>query len=117
MIERAVILGHGERLELATALGVQQSRLGRLGMPDEPPVIWAVSEPSGTAGLASLDQAITEHLRRALTLTGGRVDGPQGAARLLQVNPSTLRAKLRKYRIDPAAFRQRGVDRPEYSAA
>jgi hypothetical protein len=31
-----------------------------------------------------------------LTLTGGRIEGPRGAARLLDMHPSTLRFHLKK---------------------
>jgi transcriptional regulator with GAF, ATPase, and Fis domain len=34
------------------------------------------------------------------------VEGPQGAARLLDINPHTLRSRMRKLGIDPAPFRQ-----------
>jgi len=33
------------------------------------------------------------------------VEGPAGAARLLRVNPHTLRARMRKLKIAWAAFR------------
>jgi DNA-binding protein Fis len=32
-------------------------------------------------------------------MSGGRVGGKQGAARLLQINPYTLRKKMKKLRI------------------
>jgi DNA-binding NtrC family response regulator len=44
----------------------------------------------------SLDQAISRHIRQALEATGGRVGGEKGAAKLLSMNPSTLRTKMRK---------------------
>jgi len=37
--------------------------------------------------------------------TAGRVDGPHGAARILRINPHTLRARMRKLRIDWRRFR------------
>ena len=36
------------------------------------------------------------HIRRVLAMTGGRVTGRGGAAELLDMNPSTLRARMRK---------------------
>lgn len=44
----------------------------------------------------SLDRATAAHIHRVLALTRGRVDGPEGAARVLKVNPSTLRHRMRK---------------------
>lgn len=101
VLERAVILGHGGRLDLDTALGVQGAR------PPQPPATGWRGEDSGAARLDSLDAVIQRHLEQALEATGGRVDGRRGAALLLGLNPSTLRAKLRKYRIDPREFRSR----------
>jgi hypothetical protein len=38
-------------------------------------------------------------------VTGGRVEGPYGAARLLDINPHTLRGKMRKLDIAWRQFR------------
>ncbi len=46
-----------------------------------------------------LDQAISRHIMQALEATGGRVGGEKGAAKLLNMNPSTLRTKMRKLDI------------------
>lgn len=103
VLERAVILGGGARLELETALGAGIARKPRT--PTAPAHTGTL--PSGIAAeaIAPLDQVIAGHIERALRATGGRVDGPHGAARLLRVNPSTLRAKLRKHRIEAADHR------------
>ncbi|GER08751.1 hypothetical protein GCM10007972_27600 [Iodidimonas muriae] len=98
VLERAVILGHGRHLDLQTALGVQLLRPESRDSDSD-------SAGSGNADLESLDVVIAAHLRRALTRTRGRVDGAQGAASLLGLNPNTLRGKLRRYRIDPAKYR------------
>jgi transcriptional regulator with GAF, ATPase, and Fis domain len=100
VLERAVILGHGRDLDLDTALGVQLVK-SRRPMGHEP----AVAAEYPAAALETLDKMVAQHLTRALTATRGRIDGPRGAARLLGLNPSTLRAKLRKHGIDSARFR------------
>lgn len=100
VLERAVILGHGRHLDLQAALGVQLLRPDRRdNSPDT-----AINE---STGIEPLDTVIAAHLKRALTRTRGRVDGARGAASLLGLNPNTLRGKLRRYRIDPAKYRQR----------
>ncbi|WP_421899722.1 sigma-54 interaction domain-containing protein [Maridesulfovibrio sp.] len=43
-----------------------------------------------------LEQTIKEAIVSALAKTGGRINGPGGAAELLDLNPSTLRSKMRK---------------------
>jgi transcriptional regulator with GAF, ATPase, and Fis domain len=45
------------------------------------------------------------HIERALSATHGRIEGRFGAARILGINPYTLRARMRKLRIDWRAFR------------
>jgi transcriptional regulator with GAF, ATPase, and Fis domain len=45
------------------------------------------------------------HIEKALAACRGRVDGPAGAARLLGINPATLRSRMRKLGIDWRRFR------------
>lgn len=49
--------------------------------------------------ILSLDQAIKTHIQNAMKISKGKVEGPDGAAELLRVHPSTLRAKMRKLNI------------------
>jgi transcriptional regulator with GAF, ATPase, and Fis domain len=100
VLERAVILGHGHELDLDTALGVQLVRTPRPS-GTEPAV--AKDYPAGS--VEPLDTVVAQHLTRALVAARGRIDGPRGAARLLGLNPSTLRAKLRKHGIDSGRYR------------
>ena len=96
VIERAAILGQGERLEIGAALGLAP-------MPGRN----ADSAPRETRrAFSTLEQTMADHIRTALRRTLGRVEGPQGAARLLGINPHTLRSRMRKLGIDPAPFRQ-----------
>jgi len=46
-----------------------------------------------------LDAMISEHIKGALKLAGGKIEGKGGAADLLGLHPSTLRGKMRKYGI------------------
>jgi transcriptional regulator with GAF, ATPase, and Fis domain len=45
------------------------------------------------------------HIELALARTHGRVEGRGGAAGLLDINPHTLRARMRKLGIDWKRFR------------
>ncbi len=47
----------------------------------------------------ALDEVVSGHIHRVLAMTGGKVGGEGGAADLLQINPSTLRKKMRKLGI------------------
>ena len=53
-----------------------------------------------------LATAMRQHIERALIATRGRIEGRRGAAALLDINPHTLRARMRKLGIDAAAFRE-----------
>ena len=44
----------------------------------------------------TLEDYEREYIEKVLDHTAGRVQGPKGAARILGVNPSTLRSRLRK---------------------
>lgn len=52
-----------------------------------------------------LQELEKNNLIRALTATGGRVFGEDGAAELLGMKPTTLSSRLKKLKINPAAFR------------
>jgi hydrogenase-4 transcriptional activator len=109
VIERAVILGGGHRMELAAALG-GGNRIEMAALPHASPAPVAATSPSIAAGapasaIATLDEAMAEHVRRALAATRGRIEGPGGAAALLGINPHTLRARMRKLGVEWSRFR------------
>ena len=97
VIDRAVLIGQGQTLEMAAALG---HGAAAIEMPrSRTPV------DSGPASIEPLEAVIRRHIETALRATHGRVEGPLGAARLLRVNPHTLRARMRKLAIDTRRFR------------
>lgn len=50
--------------------------------------------------LMSLDAMTVQYIEKALTITQGRIQGKDGAAEILDVNPYTLRSKIKKFNID-----------------
>jgi DNA-binding NtrC family response regulator len=52
-----------------------------------------------TAEPLRLDDVISRHIRHVLRLTQGKIHGPEGTAELLDVNPSTLRNRMKKLGI------------------
>ena len=54
---------------------------------------------SSTRGGTKLDRIITGHIISVLHMTGGRIEGEQGAADLLGINPRTLRSRMEKLGI------------------
>lgn len=55
-------------------------------------------EPS-TEDTLALDDVMARHILKVLKLCNGRVEGEKGAARHLQIHPSTLRKRMKKLRI------------------
>jgi DNA-binding NtrC family response regulator len=100
VIDRAAILGNGKRLEIATALG------SGVPQPNLPAATAAVpAAPPFGSTFASLDEAMRKHIESALMLTRGRIEGRRGAAALLKINPHTLRARMRKLKIQWNKYR------------
>ena len=91
VIERAAILGRGEVLDLRKALGES--------FPPSPPLAITNSTAASPTHVDTLDNIIVGGIKAALNATSGRVEGYYGAARLLDINPNTLRSKMRKYGI------------------
>jgi transcriptional regulator with GAF, ATPase, and Fis domain len=104
VIERAAILGDAKSLRLEAALGQAKPAGTKRSAPEveEPPRERARKESS-----PSLDQAMTRHIEQALLECRGRIEGPFGAAARLGINPHTLRARMRKLKIDWRRFRPR----------
>jgi transcriptional regulator with GAF, ATPase, and Fis domain len=97
VMDRAVLVGQGRELNVAAALG-----------PTARPAIPPAATPAEAvrpAGIEPLDVVVRRHIEAALRATHGRVEGPHGAARLLRINPHTLRARMRKLSIDARAYR------------
>jgi transcriptional regulator with GAF, ATPase, and Fis domain len=80
VIERAVINSSGPKLRLADDL----TRLTHKELPT-------------TVG--SLEENERNHIVRVLEQTRWRIDGPKGAARILDIHPSTLRSRMQKLGI------------------
>jgi hydrogenase-4 transcriptional activator len=107
VMDRAVLLGEGVRLEVARALGGPSPSMPSLAAPaPNPPAAAPAQAATGPHEIEPLDVVVRAHIERALAATLGRVDGPFGAARLLRINPHTLRARMRKLGVDWRRFRE-----------
>lgn len=96
VMDRAVLVGQGRTLDIAAALGQSPVPMAY----DQP-----VRAPSPSRSIEPLDEVIRRHIEAALRQTQGRIEGPHGAARLLRINPHTLRSRMRKLKISWRAFR------------
>ncbi len=109
VMDRAAILGNGKCLQVAQSLGISRpenetSSPRSYWRPSDAPEVELRPDPT-VKYLHSLDAAMKEHIERALLVTRGRIEGPGGAANLLEINPHTLRAQMRKLQIDWSRFR------------
>jgi len=103
MVERALILHRGTTLSF-NDFHIPLHPPGSDGQESPPP-----GHPdSRDMELLALDAVISAHIRKALRMTNGRVGGKEGAAALLQINPSTLRKKMRKLGIPFGRKAQKG---------
>jgi transcriptional regulator with GAF, ATPase, and Fis domain len=112
VIDRAAILGNGQRLEVSQALGSHAPPRAPAVIPSAPTLYEVVPDPPApaqpseqAAPVLTLSAAMREHIQRALVATRGRIEGRRGAAALLGINPHTLRARMRKLGLDWSRFR------------
>ena len=82
VIERAVITSQGAALQMMDRFNAFPEE-GELAVRD----------------IEALAEVEHHHILQALQKTGWRIQGTSGAAKLLGLNPSTLRARMRKFGI------------------
>jgi formate hydrogenlyase transcriptional activator len=96
VIERAVILSCGPDLEISAEI----LPVAPFSIPKHDPTgNQQESERGHGDKLSSLSELERSHILAALKKTSWRVDGPNGAARILNLNPSTLRSRIKKLGI------------------
>ena len=85
-IERAIIIQGGKPLSSEDIIGIP-AQLGD-----------KTRQESAQENLTLRDME-ADHIRSVMKKAGGRVEGEQGAAALLGMNPGTLRHRMRKLKI------------------
>jgi PAS domain S-box-containing protein len=83
VVERAVILANSPILEIG---------------PDTLCFVPSIVDISTEATMHGVER---DHIQKILAQTMGVVDGPRGAAKVLNMNPSTLRSRMKKLGIEP----------------
>jgi transcriptional regulator with GAF, ATPase, and Fis domain len=87
VIERALIINEGDFLSVPTLSA---------SISHKKPDALSATEPHQ---VTSLDTAIKAHIQQALDACNGQIHGKNGAAELLDINPNTLRSRMRKLNI------------------
>src|SRR5436190_20743381 len=105
IIERAVILSPGKTLVLADELRAAPTATARVAAAKSRPVEIAPASATGNDG--SLDDVERRHIESVLNQTNWMIEGERGAAKILDLNPSTLRSRMQKL----------GIKRPAIAAA
>lgn len=69
--------------------------------PHTPLLSVPVTQPAAAGGdkIQPLDDLMKAHILKTLKHTRGKINGPGGAAELLNINPNTLRSRMEKYNI------------------
>lgn len=88
-VERALILSRGRPLTFNDIRG----RAGKASSGHDLPSDFKKGES------LTLDAVMSRHIRQVLEMCDGRVEGERGAARVLEINPSTLRKRMKKLGI------------------
>ena len=88
VIERACVLSAGPVVEIV-------DELRPISGGESAPAVPAVPQDA----VVTLEEGERMHIRQALAATAGRIHGPDGAAALLGINPSTLRSRMKKLGI------------------
>jgi formate hydrogenlyase transcriptional activator len=98
VIERAVILSNGPDLELAAELiPAIPVTAGPDAFQARPGADINMAPTSADRSLAKTEK---EHIIEVLKQTNWRIEGPNGAAAILKLNPSTLRSRMKKLGVE-----------------
>ena len=108
VLERAVILSNSRTLEIEPDV-FAAAAADRAAAADSPnPLVRESDHPIVSGGPESqpgetLESNERNHIRATLEQTGWVIDGPQGAAKILAIHPSTLRSRMKKLGIARAS--------------
>ena len=92
VIERELILSNGKSLSFPS--------LGSQNLKNQSDREGDVTESSEQAlPIPTLDEIHIRHIKKIIELSHGKIQGPGGAAERLQINPSSLRSKMRRLGI------------------
>jgi len=95
VIERAVILSPGDTLVLAEDLRTAPTAAIHMAVMKSQPI-----DPLPAYSNAnSLDDVERRHIESVLNQVNWKIEGEHGAARILAMNPSTLRSRMQKLGI------------------
>jgi transcriptional regulator with GAF, ATPase, and Fis domain len=90
IIERGLIISKGSSLEIGDWLPASTIK----GVPSSP-----INHQTSTSKIKSLEELERQHILETLTKTNWKIRGETGAAKILNLNPTTLEARMKKLSI------------------
>jgi formate hydrogenlyase transcriptional activator len=102
VIERALVLSPGGVLDIGP------DQVPGSGTPAQSTV--ADAGPARRKSAGTLEDVERSHIAATLLETGWVIEGPRGAARVLNMHPNTLRSRMKKLGIERGATKYRGDD-------
>jgi formate hydrogenlyase transcriptional activator len=105
VIERAVILSVDPTLRLDRDLMSVAASTKGIETPERDASAQRQADLKSPNPLLTLEEVDRNHILTALQHTAGVVDGPKGAARILNLHPNTLRHRMGKLKIKGSRYR------------
>jgi formate hydrogenlyase transcriptional activator len=105
VIERAIIVSADSTLRLDRDLKPIAAAAGGMKAPKEDFAEDQQADLKSSKPLLTLDEVERNHILAALQHAGGVVDGPKGAAKILNLHPNTLRHRMDKLGIKSSRHR------------
>jgi PAS domain S-box-containing protein len=104
VLERAIILANGPVLEIEPEVfAAAAAERTAVADPQQAPLpktdVTAAEDGGESPAIETLESNQRSHILSALEKTGGVIDGPHGAAKLLALHPNTLRSRMKKLGI------------------
>lgn len=104
VLERAIILANGPTLEIEpevfAAAAAEHAAVAEPQEASRPATDATAAAVGGdSSAIETLESNQRGHILAALEKTGGVIDGPHGAAKILALHPNTLRSRMKKLGI------------------
>ena len=106
VIERALVLSNGGLLDVGhgflPTLPAMETPAAPARPSSEPAAAPAAPAPAPFSGSGTLEDVERAHILAVLAQTGWVIEGPRGAAKILDMHPNTLRSRMKKLGLERA---------------
>ena len=102
VIERALVLSQGGVLDAAQGLAPLTPATAETAPGSVTSAAPAVSVAHASSSAGRLDDVERAHIAATLDRVGWVIEGPRGAAQILDMHPNTLRSRMKKHGLERA---------------